>query len=143
MIKLPKKMELNGADCFHLLLENFNKLNTSSNNIVRMVITFKDPSKLDELIQSIENSEVVQWISQLRLERKSLKSPIWIHDEQKEKLKVVEHSDSTSFSEVKNIPFDFEVDQLIRFDILWNCLKLMLFFILTTGMAIRMNVLKR
>lgn len=28
-------------------------------------------------------------------------------------------------------------------DILWNCLKLMLFFILTTGIAIRMNVLKR
>lgn len=120
MIELPKKMELNGADCFHLLLENFNKSNKSSNNIVRMVITFKPPSKLDELIQSIENSEIVQWISQLRLERKSLKTPIWIHDEQKDKLKVVEHSDLSTFSEVKNIPFDFEVDQLIRFDILNN-----------------------
>jgi NRPS condensation-like uncharacterized protein len=127
MIKLPNKLELNGADCFHLLLDNFNKPNPTSNNVIRMLITLNDRTELEKLRDNIEDSEIVQWIAQLRLERKSIKIPTWVHNPKKKKLTVVKHDHSSTFNDVKNIPIQQGKDQLIRFDILdsGNNLKLL------------------
>jgi NRPS condensation-like uncharacterized protein len=118
MLKLPNKLELNGADCFHLLLENFNESNDKSNNVVRMLISINDGEELKKLKRAIEDSEITQWIAQLHLERKSLKAPAWIRDFDKEPLKVVEHSQHSTFDEVKHQPIVLNRDHLIRFDIL-------------------------
>lgn len=118
MIELPKKLELNGADCFHLLLENINKSNSTSNNVVRMLVTIKSKHELDKLTKSIEESEIVQWIAQLRLERKSLRAPAWVLDSGKERLRVIKHNDNEKFEDVKNVPIEINKDKLIRFDII-------------------------
>lgn len=118
MIELPKKLELNGADCFYLLLEEFNKTNPLSNNVIRMLISINSREEIEALKMSIENSDIVRWIAQFRLERKSFKSPVWINDPKKVELRVVTHNEVSTFDEVKNIPIQLGKDQLLRFDIL-------------------------
>ena len=118
MLKLPNKLELNGADCFHLLLEDINKSNGTSNNVIRMLIEFSNKKELEKLVSEIENSEITQWIAQLRLQRRSFKSPIWVSDSNMKKLKVVRHADESTFEKVKFEPISLNKDALIRFDIL-------------------------
>lgn len=118
MLKLPNTLELNGADCFHLLLEDINKSNGTSNNVIRMLIEFNDLAELKKLVNAIESSEITKWISQLRLERRSLKSPFWIRDTKKGPLRVVRHTDHSIFDNVKFEPIILNEDSLIRFDVL-------------------------
>ena len=128
MFKLPNKLELNGADCFHLLLENFNEPNSTSNNVVRMLISVKSREELEKLIFAIENSEVTQWIAQLRLERKSLKVPYWVKDPKSSRLKVIKHDNRTTFDQVKHEPININRDPLIRFDVLNSGVEFKLIF---------------
>lgn len=118
MVKLPNKLELNGADCFHLLLEDFNEPNDTSNNVVRMLVSIKSSEELEKLILAIENSEITQWIAQLYLKRKPLKVPNWVRDPESPKLTVIRHENHLTFNKVKYKPINVNKDQLIRFDVL-------------------------
>ncbi|MEX1192179.1 MAG: condensation domain-containing protein [Brumimicrobium sp.] len=127
MLDLPDKLELNGADYFHLLLERINRSNPTSNNVVRMLISIENESKLQEIVDRIESSEVVKWIANLELKKPVFSRAHWSLGNNSYEIKVKRH-DSITWQNIFSIPITLNSDHLIRFDTIKTDGKIKLLF---------------
>ncbi len=120
MIQLPKKVLLNGADCFHLMLErNLIKYKTG-NNIIRMVVTIKDESSWSRIENIIHTSKFIHWIANIKLVTPWMLNPYWKYENLGAKIIVHEFKDSAHDEIPEEIiyhNFDLKKDQLLRFDL--------------------------
>lgn len=77
MDNLPHKTYLNGADCFHLMLERNIKKYKTGNNIIRMVMTVNNEEALERITNNIQNSPIINWIANIDLKQPFLFNPYW------------------------------------------------------------------
>lgn len=117
MVQFPHKVYLNGADCFHLMLERNITKHTIGNNIIRMVMTINDHDTLKRIITNIEKSPIVHWIANIELKQPFFLNPYWSYKNQGKKVPIIELAGEfdTIPSEILEDNFSLKNGQLIRF----------------------------
>lgn len=114
---LPSKVYLNGADCFHLMLERNIAKHPAGNNIIRMVVTLKSESTLKQIKDTLENSPLMIWIANIQLKTPFFLRPYWSFKTNNQRIKInkIEGIQSEIPEAVIYDNFDIKKDQLVRF----------------------------
>ncbi len=115
--KLPHKVNLNGADCFHLMLERNIKKHNIGNNIIRMVMTVNNQESFDRIADNIQNSPIIDWIANIELKQPFFLNPYWKYTNNGNKLPVIqiEGNHSSIPNEILKGNFSLNDGPLVRF----------------------------
>ena len=76
--RLPNKVILSGADCFHLVLDKHAKKHGAGGNVMRKVFYFNTSLSFEKINDILKNSPVIYWLCNIKLSEGSLlKLPCW------------------------------------------------------------------
>jgi hypothetical protein len=121
-IKFPKKVYLGGADCFHLTLEINSKKHQIGNNVIRTVFTFENDDFLNDLINNVKQSPLINWFCNIALVKRSyFNKPYWKYENEGNKIKITNHTFNTEGqipNELLNRKITLKNNCLIEFDVI-------------------------
>lgn len=93
---LPKKVNLSGADCFHLVLEKHAKKHGAGGNVMRKVFYFPIALSSKRINSILKNSAIIYWLCNIKLARGPLfKIPYWKFIDQGNEIILLEHYSET------------------------------------------------
>ena len=76
--KLPEKVILSGADCFHLVLDKHAKKHGAGGNVMRKVFYFNSALSFKKIHAILKSSSVIYWLCNIKLVQGGLfKLPFW------------------------------------------------------------------
>lgn len=93
MTFLPKKIYLNGSDCFHLILEKSRELTQQGNNQFCICVKLQSQNALKEIEQAVGASPLLDWIANIRLISPQIGVPFFKYKDQGAKLTIRYHGD--------------------------------------------------
>lgn len=91
MTFLPKKIYLNGADCFHLILEKSRELSGEGNNQLYVCLQLASAEALKEIEATVNSSPLLDWIANIRLTNPPIGVPFYRYIHQGKKLSIRKH----------------------------------------------------
>jgi hypothetical protein len=65
--KLPSKVYLSGADCFHLVLDMHASKHEAGGNVMRRTFLFDKPLQLDKIENILRSSPIIYWLCNIKL----------------------------------------------------------------------------
>jgi NRPS condensation-like uncharacterized protein len=75
---LPRKVPLNGSDCFHLLLDKHAVRHHAGSNTMRIIFYFNNQLPVDRIKQVFNNSPLIHWLCNIQLiQPLFFKAPYW------------------------------------------------------------------
>ncbi|MEO6729891.1 MAG: hypothetical protein ABIN01_01650 [Ferruginibacter sp.] len=90
--RLPKKVRLSGADCFHLVLDKHAKKYQAGGNVMRKVICFDHAIAVEKINTVLQSSSLIHWLCNIKLMPGSLLTiPYWKYTDKGNKIAVQEH----------------------------------------------------
>ncbi len=76
--RLPEKVILSGADCFHLVLDKHAQKHGAGGNVMRKVFYFNNSLSFDKINHLLKSSPVIYWLCNIRLkEGLFFQRPYW------------------------------------------------------------------
>ena len=89
---LPKKIQLSGADCFHLVLDKHAKKHGAGGNVMRKIFYFNNALSSKKIDDILKNSPVIYWLCNIKLVPGSLfKIPYWEYSDHGNEIILQEH----------------------------------------------------
>lgn len=88
---LPKKIYLNGSDCFHLILEKNRELTRQGNNQFCLCVQLQSYQALEEIEQTVAASPLLNWIANIRLVHPQIGVPFFKYTDHEKKLTIRHH----------------------------------------------------
>lgn len=95
MTFLPKKIYLNGSDCFHLMLEKSRELTREGNNQFYLCVQLQTREALETIEQTVQQSPLLDWIANIRLINPQIGVPFFRYMNQGNTLTVRHHENFT------------------------------------------------
>ena len=90
--KLPKKVILSGADCFHLVLDKHAKKHSAGGNVMRKIFYFTNPLSYNKINDILKSSPVIYWLCNIKLVPGMLmKLPCWQYTDRNNEIVLLEH----------------------------------------------------
>ncbi len=65
--KLPSKVYLSGADCFHLVLDKHANKHEAGGNVMRRTFLFDKPLTLEKIENILRSSPIIYWLCNIKL----------------------------------------------------------------------------
>ena len=76
--ELPQKINLSGADCFHLVLDKHAKKHGAGGNVMRKAFYFNNALSFDKINSILQSSPVIYWLCNIKLRHGYLLAkPFW------------------------------------------------------------------
>lgn len=89
---LPEKVQLSGADCFHLVLDMHAKKHHAGGNVMRKVFYFSNKLSKEKIETILKSSPVIYWLCNIKLVPGSLlKIPFWKYTDSGNEIILQEH----------------------------------------------------
>lgn len=121
-LKLPEKVFLSGADCFHLMLELNSKKHSANNNVIRIILHFDNEETLATILNNIQVSPIIKWMCNVSLVKGFLfQKPYWKYSASNKSIHINTHvceQDQTIPDELLNRKIHINSDCLIEFDVI-------------------------
>ena len=90
--ELPEKVQLSGADCFHLILDEHAKKYGAGGNVMRKVFYFSNKLSKEKIETILKSSPVIYWLCNIKLVPGSLfKIPFWKYSDNGNEIILQEH----------------------------------------------------
>jgi hypothetical protein len=94
--KLPEKVILSGADCFHLVLDKHAKKHGSGGNVMRKVFYFNSALSFEKINTILKSSPFIYWLCNIKLVHGGLfKLPFWKYTDTGNEIILHEHHSVT------------------------------------------------
>lgn len=118
MVFLPKKIYLNGSDCFHLILERNHKLSGEGNNQLYLCVQLTSEDALTKIKANVTQSPLLDWIANIKLVNPQIGVPFYKYVYQGRKINIQHHGIvSEQFpSELLNNRLAIKKNQFFRID---------------------------
>jgi NRPS condensation-like uncharacterized protein len=89
---LPKKVRLNGSDCFHLVLDQHARKYRAGGNVMRQVFYLSSYVSLDKITHVLKKSPLLYWLCNIKLVKGSfLQSPYWLFTDKGNEISIAVH----------------------------------------------------
>ncbi len=89
---LPEKVQLSGADCFHLVLDKHAKKYGAGGNVMRKVFYFNNTLSREKIETILRSSPVIYWLCNIKLVPGTLfKIPYWKYTDTGNEIMLQEH----------------------------------------------------
>ena len=90
--ELPQKVNLSGADCFHLVLDKHAKKHSAGGNVMRKIFYFNNALSAEKIDSILKSSPVIYWLCNIKLVPGSLfRIPYWKYTDQGNEIILLEH----------------------------------------------------
>jgi len=90
--ELPKKINLSGADYFHLVLDKHAKKHGAGGNVMRKIFYFKNTLSLSKIDSILKSSPVIYWLCNIKLVTGTLfRVPYWSYTDKGNEIILSEH----------------------------------------------------
>src|SRR5436190_1871625 len=90
--KLPAKVYLSGADCFHLVLDKHAKKHGSGGNVMRKIFYFYNALAKEKIEHILKSSPVIHWSCNIKLiPGSAFKLPFWKYTDKGNEIMLKEH----------------------------------------------------
>ncbi len=90
--RLPKKVILSGADCFHLVLDKHAKKHSAGGNVMRKIFYFTNPLSYNKINDILRSSPVIYWLCNIKFVPGMLmKLPTWQYTDRNNEIVLLEH----------------------------------------------------
>ncbi len=90
--KLPKKVILSGADCFHLVLDKHAKKHSAGGNVMRKIFYFNSALSYNKINDILKSSPVIYWLCNIKFVPGMLmKLPCWQYTDSGNEIVLLEH----------------------------------------------------
>lgn len=92
MTFLPRKIYLNGSDCFHLILEKNRELSGEGNNQLYLCIQLTSKDALTNIEKNVAQSPLLHWIANSKLINPLIGIPYYNYFDQGKKIEIQYHN---------------------------------------------------
>lgn len=118
MTFLPKKIHLNGSDCFHLILERSSELSKEGNNQLYFCIELTSEEALQIIEKNANQSPLLEWIANIELINPQIGVPYYQYSDKGKQITIQKHGivQNQFPSEVLNKTLSIKKNQLFRLD---------------------------
>jgi hypothetical protein len=90
--RLPKKVILSGADCFHVVLDKHAKKHSAGGNVMRKIFYFESTLSYKKINSILKNSPVIYWLCNIKFVPGMLmKLPCWQYTDCGNEIILLEH----------------------------------------------------
>lgn len=90
--ELPKKVNLSGADYFHLVLDKHAKKHGAGGNVMRKIFYFNNALSVDKIDSVLKGSPVIYWLCNIKLVPGTLfRIPYWSYIDKGNEIILSEH----------------------------------------------------
>ncbi len=90
--KLPKKVILSGADCFHLVLDKHAKKHSAGGNVMRKIFYFNSALSFNNINNILKSSPVIYWLCNIKFVPGMLmRLPSWQYTDSGNEIVLLEH----------------------------------------------------
>lgn len=90
--KLPEKVTLSGADCFHLVLDKHARKHSAGGNVMRKIFYFNTGLSFNKINDILKSSPVIYWLCNIKLmPGLLLKLPYWHYKDSCNEIILLEH----------------------------------------------------
>lgn len=121
-LKLPEKVFLSGADCFHLMLELNSKKHRSNNNVIRIILHFDTEETIRPILNNIQASPLIHWMCNISLVNPFLfQKPYWKYTPSNKSIHINRHvceQNQTIPDELLHRKIHIDSHCLIEFDVI-------------------------
>ena len=91
--KLPKKVILSGADCFHLVLDKHAKKHSAGGNVMRKIFYFNNGLSYNKINDILKSSPIIYWLCNIKFVPGMLmKLPSWKYTDNGNEIMLQEHN---------------------------------------------------
>ena len=91
--KLPEKVILSGADCFHLVLDKHAKRHGAGGNVMRKIFYFDNAIPFEKINNILKRSPVIYWFCNIKLVKAGLfKLPYWKYVDKGNEIILLQHN---------------------------------------------------
>ena len=91
--KLPKKVILSGADCFHLVLDKHAKKHSAGGNVMRKIFYFNSGLSYNKINDILKSSPIIYWLCNIKFVPGMLmKLPSWKYTDNGNEIILQEHN---------------------------------------------------
>lgn len=118
MAFFPKKIYLNGSDCFHLILEKNHELSGAGNNQLYLCVQLTSEEALTKIEENVAQSPLLDWIANSKLINPQIGVPFYKYINQNKKIEIHHHDylNEQFPSELLNNTLSIKENQFFRID---------------------------
>lgn len=91
--RLPEKVTLSGADCFHLVLDKHAQKHGAGGNVMRKIFYFNQSLSFEKIDRLLKSSPVIYWLCNIRLHEGWLfQKPCWVYTDRGNEILFRQHA---------------------------------------------------